>query len=389
MADNFVANAGAGGDTFAADDIGGVKFPRAKITLGADGVNDNDVSASNPLPVSGPLTDAALRATPVPVSFSAQTVASTVADGADVNAGTTTDAAVVTDANGTLSGKLRGLVKMIAAMWDSTNNLMKVRQINSTASGTLASVTTGTAINCDGLSTVFIQCTVTATNTTTPQFSCDGGLTWVTASIYPLNANGIPAGASVITITATGKWAVPVGQWKQFRLNMTAFTSNQNVYFIEAAAGSVFTIPIQPTAANHNCTATVSGTVTATQGAPIASTVTAPWGSTPTQGTTLLTTTATSGATTTQTLTATGAAATRVNVRGIYIYGSNAGATCTLVLQDGGATKIDFGTITLSLNAQYYAASPIYTGATAAAITLVVGAASAGTTTASLVADRE
>lgn len=51
MADNFVANAGAGGDTFGADDIGGTKFPRSKIIIGADGVNDGDVSTANPLPV--------------------------------------------------------------------------------------------------------------------------------------------------------------------------------------------------------------------------------------------------------------------------------------------------------------------------------------------------
>ncbi len=35
----------------------------------------------------------------------------TVADGADVAEGATTDAAVVTDVAGTVSGKLRGLVK--------------------------------------------------------------------------------------------------------------------------------------------------------------------------------------------------------------------------------------------------------------------------------------
>lgn len=35
----------------------------------------------------------------------------TIANGADVNAGSTTDAAVITDTTGTLSGKLRGLVK--------------------------------------------------------------------------------------------------------------------------------------------------------------------------------------------------------------------------------------------------------------------------------------
>lgn len=37
MADNVTANAGSGGATFAADDIGGVHHPRSKISLGADG----------------------------------------------------------------------------------------------------------------------------------------------------------------------------------------------------------------------------------------------------------------------------------------------------------------------------------------------------------------
>lgn len=52
MADDFIANPGAGGVTFAGDDIAGVMYPRGKITLGANGVNDGDVSASNPLPVT-------------------------------------------------------------------------------------------------------------------------------------------------------------------------------------------------------------------------------------------------------------------------------------------------------------------------------------------------
>lgn len=39
------------GDTIAADDIGGIKFQRVKMTLGADGSNDGDVSSANPLPV--------------------------------------------------------------------------------------------------------------------------------------------------------------------------------------------------------------------------------------------------------------------------------------------------------------------------------------------------
>ena len=38
MADNYTANAGTGGDTFAADDVSGVKFARVKVVCGSDGV---------------------------------------------------------------------------------------------------------------------------------------------------------------------------------------------------------------------------------------------------------------------------------------------------------------------------------------------------------------
>jgi hypothetical protein len=51
VADNFTSNAGSGGSTFASDDISSVQFPRVKITVGADGVNDGDVSLTNPMAV--------------------------------------------------------------------------------------------------------------------------------------------------------------------------------------------------------------------------------------------------------------------------------------------------------------------------------------------------
>lgn len=50
QADNVTANAGSGGATFASDDVGGVQYPRAKVTWGADGVA-NDANAATPLPV--------------------------------------------------------------------------------------------------------------------------------------------------------------------------------------------------------------------------------------------------------------------------------------------------------------------------------------------------
>jgi hypothetical protein len=56
MADNFTANAGSGGSTFASDEISSVQYPRVKLTLGADGTNDGDAALGNPVP---------MRATPM------------------------------------------------------------------------------------------------------------------------------------------------------------------------------------------------------------------------------------------------------------------------------------------------------------------------------------
>lgn len=64
MADNSTVNTGSAdtgavNEIYATDDIAGVKFPRSKIVLGADGVNDGDVSSANPMPVTGTVTPAA------------------------------------------------------------------------------------------------------------------------------------------------------------------------------------------------------------------------------------------------------------------------------------------------------------------------------------------
>ena len=50
MADNILTP--ASGATVATDDIAGVHYPRTKLTLGADGVNDGDISEANPMPVA-------------------------------------------------------------------------------------------------------------------------------------------------------------------------------------------------------------------------------------------------------------------------------------------------------------------------------------------------
>jgi hypothetical protein len=50
MADNVELNAGTGGAVMATDEIAGVHYERVKLTLGADGVSDGDVSGANPIP---------------------------------------------------------------------------------------------------------------------------------------------------------------------------------------------------------------------------------------------------------------------------------------------------------------------------------------------------
>ena len=49
-----------------------------------------------------------------------------VKDGGDVAEGKTTDAAVTGDTSGTISGKLRGLLKIFTDIWDSVNHRIKV-----------------------------------------------------------------------------------------------------------------------------------------------------------------------------------------------------------------------------------------------------------------------
>jgi hypothetical protein len=61
VADNFVANAGSGGSTFAADDISSVLHPRVKVEWGADGaVNDTSVAAPMPIQLVGQATGGVL-----------------------------------------------------------------------------------------------------------------------------------------------------------------------------------------------------------------------------------------------------------------------------------------------------------------------------------------
>ncbi len=66
MADNYVANPGSGGSTFASDDVGGVQHPRVKVEWGADGVA-TDASLAAPIPTSNSIESNQMMASSVVV----------------------------------------------------------------------------------------------------------------------------------------------------------------------------------------------------------------------------------------------------------------------------------------------------------------------------------
>lgn len=65
MGDNTQISLETTGDIIATDDIGGVKYQRMKMIVGADGVNDGDISSSNPMPVSAGVYDEIAQAADV------------------------------------------------------------------------------------------------------------------------------------------------------------------------------------------------------------------------------------------------------------------------------------------------------------------------------------
>jgi hypothetical protein len=71
MADNYTCSPGSGGDTFAADDIGGIKTPFVKLRWGPlDTANDADIAAGKAIPVQLRGSDGTDRSNLLPINMS-------------------------------------------------------------------------------------------------------------------------------------------------------------------------------------------------------------------------------------------------------------------------------------------------------------------------------
>lgn len=127
MADNVELNAGSGGVQLATDDVAGIHYQWVKLAYGA---NDSvtKVDGSNPLPVT--VTACAL---PTGAATEAKQDAGNASlASVDTAIGTTTDAAVTGDNDGTVSAKLRGINKILADVWDNINHRVSVSVANAT-----------------------------------------------------------------------------------------------------------------------------------------------------------------------------------------------------------------------------------------------------------------
>jgi hypothetical protein len=128
MADNFSFTAGSG-STGAADNIGGVLYPRIKLVHGADGTNDGDVASGNPLPVTGTVT-ANLGATDNAVLDSIDTNTTTLAgavDGTEVQADIVSSAlptgAATSAKQDTIIGHIDGIETVLGTIDGDTSAL--------------------------------------------------------------------------------------------------------------------------------------------------------------------------------------------------------------------------------------------------------------------------
>lgn len=148
----------------------------------------------------------------------------TIADGADVAQGTTTDAAVVTDSNGTVIGFLRGLVKIFSNVWDSVAGRLKVETTyNATATGSVTNPGDTFTLGVTGFGTA------TGVLTTGPDGqsfyieATNDGSNWVSLTIE--RSPGLAASA-LDPIRVDGFMNTDLaGSTPYFRANITGFTT--------------------------------------------------------------------------------------------------------------------------------------------------------------------
>jgi hypothetical protein len=128
----------------------------------------------------------------------------TIADGADVNAGSTTDAAVTTDIDATLSSKLRGLVKIFGDVWDDTNDWLRVlaAKLSRAQTATFTAVDQEVIIEVNGSQAALARIVTTLFDGSIQyQISFDEGVTYIPSDSFEM----VPG--SSLRVASSGTWS--------------------------------------------------------------------------------------------------------------------------------------------------------------------------------------
>jgi len=187
MADNANATAGDGSLVIAADDVGGVLYQRIKLNLGTDG-SAQDVNIGQQTKTAS-----------VPVVLASNDDAVTVL-------GTTSDAAIDTDTTGSVSGKLRGIVKLLNSNIDTSGfSSAKIAKYGNIDTSLVPSASRATGNSNDRDVFVYSSLTAFLNVTVAPGTSLDVYL----KTKDPISGNYATIG-QYAQVTTTGTWILTV-----------------------------------------------------------------------------------------------------------------------------------------------------------------------------------
>ena len=249
MADNVTTNPGAGGETFATDDIGGIHYPISKIAFGTPDTA-TPVSSANPLPT----VDGAVAPT-----IKQKNTASSVADYGQV---------MLAQRRDSDSAETTGDGQYTALKQDEAGRLKVATQpaSNAAVSGSITASGQNVSIVCGRFGNLSISMSTASLAGHNVSFECSNNSTngtdgtWYGVQAVRSNANTIETTSGVLAATPVYMWHVNVGDYSYFRVRATAHTSGTAAYILKP--GSYATEPIP--ASQASTTQAVSGTVTAT-----------------------------------------------------------------------------------------------------------------------------
>jgi hypothetical protein len=253
-----LANTGTGTDVLATDLIGGAHYARSKLVIGADGVNDGDVSASNPLPVTATALTTLAAATALEDTPAASGDRGMVVLGMRRDADTTT-----VDADGDYTALKMDEAGRLKVAAQPGSYSLSTTAITANAQTAFVDCSRGSNIVAHMVATSLVGHNATFEASIDSTNGTDG--TWFAIQAIRTNANTIELVTGVLAATPAYGWELSVNGFKYMRVRATAHTSGTATWKFQQAPYATEPIP----AAQISGTQPVSGTVTATVGTSI------------------------------------------------------------------------------------------------------------------------